>query len=71
MLSNEDVALVNVNKLKAYQNPVKLIVTIVVITTITTTIEYLENSLLRKFREYPIVCDVWGQLENLWKFEFQ
>jgi hypothetical protein len=65
MLSIKDRALVNVNKLKAYQSPMKLIV-IVVITTIITITEYLKNSLLQKFIKYPIICDGWGQLENLY-----
>ncbi len=67
MLSNEDVALVNVNKLKAYQNIVKLIVTIVVIITIKAIIEYLENNLLRNCIEYPIICDVWDN----WKISME
>jgi hypothetical protein len=31
-LSNEDIALVNVNKLKAYQNPIIMVVAIIIIT---------------------------------------
>jgi hypothetical protein len=42
-LSNEDVALVNVNKLKAYQNPIIIAIVIIVI------IENINGILLKAF----------------------
>jgi len=39
MLSNEDVILVNINKLKPYQNPMELMVICVAITIITENLE--------------------------------
>jgi hypothetical protein len=42
MLNNEDVALFNVNKLKAYQNPIELII---IVDTIIVSIGKLENIL--------------------------
>jgi len=59
MLNNEDVAIVNVNKLKAYQNPTELIITIVVI---TISINKSNNILPKQYGDTLIFGDEWKQL---------
>jgi hypothetical protein len=59
MLNNEDVAIVNVNKLKAYQNPTELIITIVII---TISINKSNNILPKQYRDTLIFGDEWKQL---------
>jgi hypothetical protein len=53
-LNNEDVTLFNVNKLKAYQNPIKLII---IVATITISIGKLENILPKQYMETPTFGD--------------
>ncbi len=58
-LNNKYVAQINVNKLKAYQNPIELIITVV---AITISINKLENTLPKQYKEMPIFGDEWKQL---------
>jgi hypothetical protein len=61
MLSDKDVALVNVNKLKAYEN---LIITIVIIIIITKDINGI---LLKELVEGGSFGRRWKQLGNLYE----
>jgi hypothetical protein len=61
MLSNEDVALVNVNKLKTYQNP------IIITTMIIVTIEDINGILLKAFIKGKKIGGRWKQLGNLYE----
>ncbi len=60
-LSNEDVALVNVNKLKAYQNPIIIAIVIIVI------IENINGILLKAFVKGWTFGGRWKQLGNLYE----
>ncbi len=61
MLSNEDVALVNVNKLKTYQNPIIIIIMIIV------TTEDINGILLKAFIKGKQFGGRWKQLGNLYE----
>jgi hypothetical protein len=60
-LSNEDVALVNVNKLKANQNPIIIATVIIVIT------KDINGILLKAFVKGKKIGGRWKQLGNLYK----
>jgi hypothetical protein len=64
MLSIEDVASINVNKLKAYRKPIKLIV---IATAIIVMTKNMENSPPRQLTEDPIFGDKWKQLAKLYE----
>jgi sulfatase maturation enzyme AslB (radical SAM superfamily) len=64
MLNNEDVALFNVNKLKAYQNPIELIIIVV---AIAISISKLENILPKQYMETPTFGDKRIKLEKLYE----
>jgi hypothetical protein len=59
-LSNEDATLINVNKLKAYQNPI-------IIATVIITTENINGILLKAFVKGRMFGGRWKQLGHLYE----